>query len=426
MVHARAPGSLNFMKATRSALAMLFTIVLILAPQRAKGPPPMQIDFAKIPGRNERTSMSYWAAPFVKVTNDSTYAFPDEAGIGERVLKLTTTLTWYSETGPIKTQKVDSEVYGHVMVREDGQMFIQGVSEPWRLTLPKKPGSPGYTTSTADSRMFVHEFLPEDRRIEVDLYLHGRLAGTLGPFVRHRAEGVQLGADGAVALLIWKDETKTAAQIVLSDAEGKLRARVDCEDTDRTPIPAPNGIGAILKLPVKKYPENNFTWYTPNGRGDTFEIGPNPQFVGWVPDSAKSLFSVGPGYEHSYQMIDWAGGKAMWSIPCPGKQGHPLAITITPKLVIFSVAEMYKPGPWGGNGWMVEGEREEWIRTFHAVRTEDGSLVARWRAQMPSRWNDNGRERFARIGTKLYYVTPQEFVEISEDDIFAHRVGWQP
>jgi hypothetical protein len=124
-------------------------------------------------------------------------------------------------------------------------------------------------------------------------------------------------------------------------------------------------------------------------------------------------------------MIDWAEGKALWNIPCPGEKSYPLAIAVTSKLVIFSVAELYKPGPWGDNIWMIDDGRSEWIRVFYAVRTDDGKVIAKWQAQFPSRLHDDGRDRFFRIGTKLYYVTSQEFTEISEDDIFAGRGRWE-
>jgi hypothetical protein len=63
------------------------------------------------------------------------------------------------------------------------------------------------------------------------------------------------------------------------------------------------------------------------------------------------------------------------------------------------------------------------IRTFHAVRTEDGRLVARWRAGHAMRYCGHHSERFVKLGKKIYFIDGNGFSELSEDDIFAGKRG---
>lgn len=402
------------MKRYRPITLGLFIVGLSIAPQRAKGPPPPVIDDPVIPGTIQVTSLNYWIAPFVKVSQESAARYS------------ATTVTWYSQEGPIRTQRVDYASANYVTASKDGKSVIFGVSEPWQMTLP--PESDGVMTmrilrGTRDSRVLLDQYSPDRKEVTARVYVHGKLVNTLGPYLQYLGRDVELGEDGSTATLVWKDAIKSSTQLVLSDPEGKESAKIDCLQTDKSPIPAPGGIGAILPLSDVTHPRNNFTWYTPEGRGPTFEIGPNPRFVAWVPDSMISLFDVGLGFERSYQMIDWASGKLLWNIPCPGEKGYPLAVAVTKKLVIFSVAEIYKAGPWRGPQWIFR-DGQEWIRTFYAVRIEDGSLVAKWQAQYASRLKHE-RNEFFRIGTKLYYVTSDEFSEIFEDDILAGSGKWK-
>jgi hypothetical protein len=139
----------------------------------------------------------------------------------------------------------------------------------------------------------------------------------------------------------------------------------------------------------------------------------------------KSLFAKYVSErDERYHLIDWDSGKDVWEIPCPGGV-QVLATTITPRLVIFAVAEWYKPGPWSGSGWVFHEDKKELIRAFYAVRTEDGRLVARWQAHYPRRYPDRYHERFVKLGERLYFLDEDEFTELSEDDIIAGKNGWQ-
>jgi hypothetical protein len=302
---------------------------------------------------------------------------------------------------------------------ENGQRVAYGVVEPWKCVLPQRGDSEGHLDvgpdlATADSRTFIEPFNPEEGKIAVDVYVHGVLANTLGPFVQHRLSGtfgVRMNEDGSTAMLIWKDATKTTPQIVCADSNGRIKFRVECEDSDLNPIPAPDGVGALL----------DETCYTREGEGRTVKGG---SASAWVPGTLKSLNEAFVGGKEGYQLIDWDLGKVIWEIPFP-RDGRVLATTVTARLVIFAVAEWNKHGGIRGFDLGVADGREEIIRAFYAFRTEDGRLVSRWQPHGPRRYSGWDNERFMQVGKKLYFLTEDQFTELSEDDILSGKNGWE-
>ena len=355
-------------------------------------------------------------------------------------------VTWFNEDGMIKRQTevsilepgfvdiisrrfpeavVRSRVAPDFIRRSAYSNVIQGVNEEWKIVLPNKTGPSGCETSTPDSRVFVDEFHPRQGLIALDIYVHGKLENTVGPFRQYGFESVHLSDDGSAALIVWKDESKKTAQLVVLDPGGKVSFRVDCDHPVHSPIAAPGGAGALLLPNQGGTNQNTFLWYTRDGKLSTLEVSPNPYCVGWVPDSRKSLFSTSLGYDHRYRLIDWDTGKSLWDIPCPGDHGHALAIGLTPRLVIFAVGELYKPGPWRGTQLVVREGEKEWIRAFYAISVKDGSLVARWQAPYPRRLSTDDRDSFLRLGDKLFFITAHEVVELSDDEIISKSNGWK-
>lgn len=155
------------------------------------------------------------------------------------------------------------------------------------------------------------------------------------------------------------------------------------------------------------------------------DIGPNPFCMGQIPGTRKALFWTSLGYEtNRYHLIDQNSGKQLWDIPCPGGV-NALAIGLTPKFIVFAVAELYQPGPWRGSGWLFDNNGKEWIRTFYAINVEDGKIAARWQEGHPRQYNDAERDKFLLLNNKLYFVTSDEFTEFNFDDVTAKRNGWK-
>ncbi len=155
------------------------------------------------------------------------------------------------------------------------------------------------------------------------------------------------------------------------------------------------------------------------------QVIPNGYCKDWVPGTRKSLFTTSLGEEPHYRMIDWATGTELWDIVCPA-DGHALAIGLTPRLILFDVAELYEfGGPWRGDTFTFRNSKKEWTRTFYAVGVDDGKVISRFKSHFSARLNLDGRDRFSRLGNKLYFVTRDEFVELSEEDILAGNNGWE-
>jgi hypothetical protein len=234
-----------------------------------------------------------------------------------------------------------------------------------------------------------------------------------------------LNVDGSAGLLVWKNESRTNAQIVVLNANGSIQFQADCGRDVWSPIVAPDGAGVLLRPNTGGTNQNTFIWFTKQGKLRSIDINPNPWCVGWISGSQKSLFWTSLGTEtNRYQLIDWDIGKRLWDIPRPG-DGQLLAIGLTPNFIIFAVAQRYLPAPWHDAARTGTDSGKEWLRTFYAVKVQDGSLTAQWQALFPRRSLDAGRDHFLWLGDKFFYVTPEEFTELNLEDIGLKEHGWR-
>jgi hypothetical protein len=354
-------------------------------------PDPPQSPGPDLPGGDKYKIETYWLAPYVRVSK----------GLGG------TTVAWLGDDGQIKRQVAATLIEpGFLDVIDHGET-IQGVNEDWRIKLPSEHIDPnsrhsmsGYITSTPDSRVFVHEYHPRGGWVAEDIYVHGKLANTAGPFVQHLADEIQLNDDGSASLVICKDESRSNVQLVTLDTNGDIRARVDGD-------PGPVGPGGELLHPAANP-----------------DLGSNARALGWIPGSHRCLFSSSLGFEDHYHLVDEDTGKEIWNIASPGG-GYWLAIGLTPKFIIFSQMELYRGGSWRGDERVLLNNGKEWIRAFYAVSVEDGQIFARWQAQYPQRLGDADHDHFLLLGNELYYITTDEFTGINLDDINAKRNGWK-
>ena len=361
----------------------LFGQPLSVPPPLSDPPPPPSPD---LPGENAGKIETYWLAPYVRASE----------GFGG------TTVTWFADDGRVKRQTTVSVIEpGFVGLPSSmrHEQTILGVNEDWKITLPPDPPNTdphydmsGYTTSTPDSRIFVRQYHPKGGMIALDIYIHGKLSNTIGPFFQHQGDEVALNDDGSASLLIWGNEFKTNVQTVA----------LDTNSNSVTP--------GNTQLSSKTQPD----------------LGPNPYFVGRIPGTHQSLFRTGAGFEtNRYHLMDEDAGKQVWDIPCPGG-GQPLAIGLTPKFMVFAVAELYGPGgPWRGSEWVFLNSKKDWIRTFYAVNVQDGRIMARWQEQSPRRYSDSDYGHFLWLKNQLFYITADEFTKLNFEDILAKKNGWQ-
>ncbi len=373
------------------------------------GVAPSQLP-SDLPGKSEGKVDSYWVAPYVRAIK----------AFGQ------TTVAWFGKDGGIERQSlVDSNIQmGHANLAGD-TWTAQGINENWRITPHPATSAPpvfNYAASTPDSRVFVDEFSPKPGFIALDIYIHGKRVSSAGPFLPGPEWEFVLNDDGSAGLLVWKDET--SLEIVAMDTNGSVRFRTDCGHDLSSPIVAPDGAGVLLRPNTGGTNQNTFMWFTEQGKLRSLDIGPNPFCVGWLPGTRKSLFWTSIGYPRRYQLIDWDTGKRLWEIPCPG-DGESVAIGLTPKLIIFAVGDLYPAGAGRRADVPILEIGKEWVRTFYAISTEDGSLVARWTGQFPHMYLGLDREHFLRLGDRLFYVDSDEFGEIDLDAIWSKKNGWR-
>ena len=303
-----------------------------------------------------------------------------------------------------------------------------GINEDWRITPHPATSAPpvlAYAASTPDSRVFVEQFSPKPGFLSLDIYIHGKRVNTVGPFLPSPVSSeFVLNDDGSTGLLAWKDESKTTQRIVVLSTNGTVRFQADCDRDVWSPIVAPEGAGVLLRHNTGGSAQNTFMFYTEQGKQRELNISPNPEFVGWVPGTRKSLFWTSIGYNRHYELIGWATGERLWETDCPGG-GEAVAIGLTPKLIIFSVGDLYPANTGRRADEPVLEIGKEWVRTFYAMNVQDGRLVARWPGQFPHMFLGLDREHFVWLGNKLFYVDSEEFTELDLEDIAAKKHGWQ-
>jgi hypothetical protein len=343
-------------------------------------PDPPLSSSPDLPGENAGKIRTYWLAPYLRASE----------GFGG------TKVTWFDKDGQIKRQADVSSIESGFVITGPGETIL-GANENWKITLPPEPtitdsrySLSGYITSTPDSRVFVHEYHPKGGRVAEDIYIHGKLVNTVGPFFQHKGNEVALNDDGSASLLIWGNEFKTNVETVTLDTDGHI-----VKPKTVQPHSAP-------------------------------DLGSNPICVGRIPGTHESLFWTSIGFEtNRYHLVDEDTGKQLWDIPFPGG-GQRLAEGLTPKFIIFAVAELYSSdGPWRGSEWVFLNSKRDWICTFYAVNTQDGKIIARWQDKYPRRYCDSDYGHFLWLKNELFYITPDEFTKINFEDILAKKNGWQ-
>jgi hypothetical protein len=367
-------------------------------------PPP---EPRNLPGQVKGRVKTRWLAPFVNVTTRS---------IGQ---SSTTTVQWFIPDGKMVRDLTGPNVDAHpgyVYEIGKGQGTIHAVNGDWKIALPQKPGPAGYVTATEDSRTFVHEFHPQEGEIAADVYVDGKLAGTLGPFLQYQGQDVQLGCDGSVAFLVWKDEKKNVVQVVVAGPSAKVRFRVNCEGPVMSPIPAPDGAGVLVQINAGGQAHNTFTFYTKAGKVSSVNVGPNAGFLAWLPGTTTAVMHTSVGHDYRFHLIDWKTGKRVWDIPDPNPARVPGAlppVTVVRDTLLLGGLELIKGK-----------EHQESIRSIYALDPKTGKILAHWLPEPLNQPSADGG-RFLQLGGKLFLVTDEEFGEIKVDDITAKIGGWK-
>jgi hypothetical protein len=386
-------------------LAGAWLLVRFADTSRAEIPPPPSMN---MPGRVEGQVRTWWLAPYVTVTTQS--AGPSRM----------TTVRWLTHDGKIDHELAGSDVSvqpGFVIQYRQGATTIHAVNGKWNITLPQKAGPAGYLTSNEDGRVFVHEFHPKEGEIAADVYVEGKLAGTIGPYLQYQGQDVQVGVSGSLALLIWKDQEKKVVQVVaVGPPDGRERFRSDCEGPVISPQPDLDGTGVLVQTNAGGDAQNTFTFYRKSGKVSSLNVGPNARFLAWLPGTTQALFETSIGYAFRLHLIDWQNGKRLWEVadPNPARAAWGSAPVALDKEYVLL----------GGLEYVSWGEHQETIRSVYALNTKTGRSIAQW-LPVPLYQRSSDAGRFMGLGRRLYLVTDTEFAELDLTAIAAKRNGWK-
>jgi hypothetical protein len=193
------------------------------------------------------------------------------------------------------------------------------------------------------------------------------------------------------------------------------RRTVHSEGPLTSPTPAPEGSGVLVRMNTSES-LNTFIFYQKAGKVSSLDIGPNAEFVTWLPGTTTALMETGVGYDLRWHLIDWKTGKQLWDIADPS----PARLPGTERPVAAAGNYFLIAGLEYIQGGTQRGSR----RSIYAVDVNQGRVVAHWLPSPPNQASsDCGR--LLRFKEKLFLVAEEEFAEIDLDDIAAKKNGWQ-
>jgi len=358
-------------------------------------PPPPPIT---MPGRKLGEQSTRWLGPYVL------YA---RARVGEAARS---TITWLGPKG-----EVLREFSGKgLLLLEPGYVWHGGkayaVNGDWTVSPLPRRNAERSITSSRDSVAYLVSYHPSESEVAADLYLHGKLTASVGPFLAYRGGDFRLGEDGSMSLLTRTTREKGTPEVLAFSSTGQLRARGECDETASHSIVAPGARGVLVDH-WKDGPV--YTFYGTDGSKVDLPTGPNLEFMGWLPDSTRALFETSIDDDREYQLVECTTGATLWRLEFPDS-GHVAPIGADRGYIFFPRWNPV-PGLLPGMG----------VRSLYAVEATTGNPIAEW---VPSQGAPCRREAnwptLLRLDDALYFVTDTEFAQIDLDDIIAHRNGW--
>ena len=372
----------SFRRKTRITTCSIIAAAVGLTVARSAAAVPPPPPRGSLPGTTHGKLESRWLAPFVCATT-------------ERVGRASETrVRWFDTDGNVTRTLAGRGLDVHhkfICDSNSGRTTIHGVRGDWSFVLPDKPGRSGYITACANGRTFLHQFHPQETQIAVNVYQSGKLAGTIGPFVQYRGRDVRPAADGSLALLAWKTESKKQAQVVVASPDGRVRFQVDCDQQVDSPEAAPGGRGVLARVEGREEPPVVFRFYGADGVRTTIPVGPNAHLVTWIPETITALFATSVGHTHRYKLIDCTTGEAKWEIAEP-VQPHAStypSVAIEGEYVFFAGID------------------------FAAVGIHDGKITASWKPDC----SRPDAPRFVRCDDRLFLLANDQFTEVRVDGI---------
>jgi hypothetical protein len=380
---------------TSTLLAGWLAVLLqVLSQSAAAGVPYMPP--ATFPGTKLGAVEGRWIAPWV-------YSFSSK--VGEH--RFERTVRWYDANGVVIKElsglKV-SDFPDFVTEWVDDRFYIHGVYSSWKFELPRKaaPGMrPGF--HCARGEIFLDRYYVRLGESMIDVYDHGKLAGTAGPFRDHRDQSLAQSDDGCTALMTWKDAEKKIAQAVVIGPNAAIRCRVDCGEDARAPFTIAGGKGALLEIEGRRSseaPEVPFRYVGADGETREFSLPPNARPLVSLPSTDLVLFASQLQNER-FLLVHVRTGKVVWDVPSPVRMYPSVS---TQAMVVKDKGQVLLLG-----------------LDMAALDLETGKAVALWE-------NKKEKPMFGRLvqaGDDLYIISALDFFKLNLEDIEAKRNGWK-
>ena len=350
-------------------------------------PPPA------FPGEKLGSVEDRWIAPWV-------YTFMNSVGVHHE-----RTVRWYDAKGAIIKEISGLKVSNFpdfVTEWVDDRFYIHGVFTPWKFELPRK-SAPGLWSGFhyGHGEIFLNQYYVRPGESMIDVYDHGKPAGTAGPFWDYREQRLSLGDDGCTALMTWKDAEKKTSQVVVIGPNAAIRCRMNCGEDVRAPFTIAEGKGALLEIEGRRRPEAPevpFRYVGADGETHEFSLPPNARPLVSLPSTDLVLFASHLENER-FLLVHVRTGKIVWDVLSPVRMYPNVAtqaLVLKDKVLLLGL-------------------------DMAALDLETGKTVALWedRKQKPM------YGRLMQTGDALYIVSATEFFKLNLEDIEAKRNGWK-
>lgn len=367
---------------------------LTLASARSSGPAPPAYN---CPAKQLAARKTVWLGPYVSA---------DEVRIGEHSR---VTIRWFGPDGKVVREIVEP---GGVICISDylGEgKALYSVNGDWSFSPVEREG---INTLSTTPEAYLISYNPKEDLICGDLYWHGKLVASVGPFYQHIQAGFDLGADGSTAIIVWDGPGKKTPQVIAMTRTGEVRVRADCElPEEGSTIVAPGARGVIVD---SWSAEGGKTFYGSDGRQVTLPAGFD--FRLWLPDTTKALVAKSlSGFGDDYELVDCQTGASLWrlELPQPARVG-PLGVA--GEYLLFGGTE--RNDTLGGP----PGE----VRTLYAVEAATGRIAAHWlpASSYAGGWGSYAL-RLRQLDGKYFLLSDAEVSEFDPEDIRAKRNRWR-
>ena len=399
-------GRFAMARTVRALLLICAVLALWFASQTSHaGPPPPWQD---LPGEGPLGRVrARWIAPYVQHV---------ETQVADRGVSR---VTWYGSDGSV-TRDVEGVVASDfVWVAGEGGTECHATLADWTATLPEVPPGTETYLHAAGPRVLVRDRWTDAGRVGAEVYVDGRLASTLGPFLRYRADNFETNEDGSLAVLIRATTSSSTPRIQAFAPGGRPTFEADCNGHALIVAVAPEGKGVLVEANEEdgEHVQGRWSWVTKTGYASTLDLRPNPHIVAWVPGKPRALVACSVGdCPATFRLIDFAEGRVVWQADDPAARAAYRSneqVAIEEGHVLLAGIECT----------VVDGIGH-WQRSVYALELATGKLEASWRSPFTGPPGFSAPQ-FMRTAGGLFLVSDENFARFPMADLASLKNGWR-